>query len=79
MRSITKAHILCRAIVPPPTIALDHETAVPRKNTALVIVYSTMIIAHFPDDDMCRRNNGGIWQRLCDITTAAALPSSFMI
>jgi len=60
-------------------MVLDHRTAIWYGNLALVIVYLNMIIAHFPDDDMCRRNNGGIWQRLCDITAAAALPSSFMI
>eukprot|EP00984_Skeletonema_dohrnii_P018680 scaffold8772_cov71-Skeletonema_dohrnii-CCMP3373.AAC.2 len=60
-------------------MVLDHRTAICHGNLALVIVYLTMIIAHFPDDDMCRRNNGGIWQRLCNITPAAALPSSFMI
>ena len=54
-------------------MVLDHRSTPIRKMLALVIVYSTMIITHFPDDDMCRRNNGGIWQRLFDITTAAAL------
>eukprot|EP00984_Skeletonema_dohrnii_P010535 scaffold4109_cov101-Skeletonema_dohrnii-CCMP3373.AAC.4 len=80
MRSITKAHIFRDGTWAPPIMVLDHRSAPIRKLRALVIVYLTMIIAHFPDDHMCRRNNGGIWQRLCDnITTAAALPSSFMI
>eukprot|EP00985_Skeletonema_marinoi_P028479 scaffold25000_cov68-Skeletonema_marinoi.AAC.2 len=79
MRSITKAKFPYQMIWGPPTMVLDHRTAIWCGNFALVIEYLNMIIAHFPDDDMCRRNNGGIWQRLCDITTAAALPSLFMI
>eukprot|EP00984_Skeletonema_dohrnii_P031180 scaffold23362_cov86-Skeletonema_dohrnii-CCMP3373.AAC.1 len=59
MRSITKTPILRRAIWGTPTIALDHQTAVLHKNTSLVVVHLTMIIAHFPDDDMCRRKSGG--------------------
>ena len=65
-----------------PRATLQHTHTYSTHSTAgtdQFIEYLNMIIAHFPDDDMCRRNNGGIWQRLCDITTAAALPSLFMI